>query len=118
MNLLSKEKKREFQHLLATPELRSIANDVTKAAFVLQNYIGEFEFSQTEICAFFCISRQTLKNRMKAIALGHTCHSHHNTKYLAPCHERRLVDMIQLAASVNKSKALEEIPEMVLLFLI
>lgn len=110
MKILKKSVKSELSYLKCTPEVRAIPNDVSKAAYILENYIGDVEFSMTELCSFFCISRESLKKRMKAIALGHTYHSHHNSKYLAPVHEQRLVDMIVTSHAQNNSKALDDIP--------
>ena len=94
MKILNKSVKSELSYLKTTPELRAIPNDISKAASILENYVGDVEFSMTEFCSFVCISRESVRKRMKAIVLGHTYHSHHNLKYLAPIHEQRLVDMI------------------------
>lgn len=108
--MLSSEIKNEFQLLVASAEIRDIVDDVGKAAYILQNYIGELQSSLTELCSYFNISRPALKARMKSLCLGYTKHDKAKPRYLAPIHEQRLAAILCAHQNFLKSAILQELP--------
>lgn len=110
MKKINSDLSKEFELLKANAAIRSISDDIGKAAYILQNYCGEYEFTLTKLCESFNTSRPALKARIISIALGYTDHSLSKTKYLSPKHEQELAEMICFSQEIHDSCLLEEIP--------
>ena len=110
MNTQILDIKTEFQLLLANADIRAIPDNVGRAAFILQNYCGELEFSLTNLCSFFNISRPALKARMASLCLGYTVHNKSKPRYLAPIHEETLAEFLCNQQIIHKTAILDELP--------
>ena len=84
MNSSYSDVEAELKLLCATSEIRAIPDEPGKAAYVLKNYCGDLEISQTSLSHFFDISSAELKGRLGSILMGYTNHGYSKPKYLAP----------------------------------
>lgn len=113
MNSSYSDVEAELKLLCATSEIRAIPDEPGKAAYVLQNYCGDLEISQTSLSHFFDISRAELKGRLVSIFMGYTSHGYSKPKYLAPIHEQRLAEYICHQQEIHKSELLADVDDLV-----
>ena len=103
----------ELRNLCLDAEMRVLNDDADKAVHVLLNYTGNVYLSQTSICDYFNISRNTLKKRLWSTLLGHTDHSVKNPRYLALCHEQDLYNITKIRGEKRDSVTDDELLEIV-----
>jgi hypothetical protein len=104
----------EIKLMAGESELRDLVDKVDKAVYILRNYSGEVKLTVRGVCDYFKITRDRCRNRMWSILLGYTEHTVDKPRYLAPVHESRLANILDLNNRKNNSSIKDELLLMVM----
>jgi hypothetical protein len=95
--------------LMATQAVAEIEDPVCKAVYIFRNYAGDQVLSMSSIISYFKITLDQFRHRVWSTILGYTNHTGKKPRYMAPVHEERLAEIIDLNLKKNDKIRKEEI---------
>jgi len=103
----------ELTRLKGLQQIRDLYDNITRAAFILINYCGEYKFSIRQLSRSFKVNRRSIERRVLRILEGHTTHDCKKTRYLSEFHESCLAEILRQSEDKRESISDEEVFQMI-----